>query len=351
VDIVQKRLANHRLARAEMQTPAEVVRWLGAVQAQDYLGAKWALGLRGRSITEADVDRAFDAGEILRTHILRPTWHFVTPADIRWMLALSAPRLQAVHASIYRKLELDPRTLRRGRTVMERALRGKSRTRAELRSILERAGIRTDSLRLVHLLLYSELEGGIVSGPRRGKQLTWALLDERAPGAKPLDRDESLGRLTRRYFSSHGPATLRDYAWWSGLTVPDAKRGIDIVKADLSESAVDGLSYWSFRASRARARKPPSSGHLLPNYDEYLIAYKDRGPVVAGAAWTAFSHSLLLDGRLAGTWRRTYTRDTVAVEVEAVLYRRPSKAEARAIAGAAERYRRFACAPVVLSGI
>jgi hypothetical protein len=349
MDIVPTRLANHRLARGEMQTPAEVVRWLGAVQAQDFLGAKWALGLRGRSFTEADVDRAFDAGEILRTHILRPTWHFVTRADIRWMLALSAPRLQAVHASIYRKLELDPKTLRRGRAVMERALRGKSRTRAELRSILERAGIPTDSMRLVHLLLYAELEGVIVSGPRRAKQVTWALLDERAPSAKPLDRDEALGRLTRRYFSSHGPATLRDYAWWSGLNVPDARRGIDIVKDDLSESTVDGLSYWSLRARGGGARKPRSSAHLLPNYDEYLIAYKDRGPVVAGAAWTAFSHSVLLDGRLAGTWRRKYPREAVAIE--AVLYRRPGKSESRAIAAAAERYCRFACAPVVLSVI
>jgi hypothetical protein len=204
-------------------------------------------------------------------------------------------------------------------------------------------------LRLVHLLLYAELEGVIVSGPTRGKQLTWALLDERAPSAKPIDRDRSLGRLARRYFSSHGPATLRDYVWWSGLTVPDAKRAIDIAKADLSESAVDGLSYWSSRASRPRARKPRSSGHLLPNYDEYLIAYKDRGPVVAGAAWTAFSHSVLLDGRLAGSWKRMYTRDAMAVE--AVLHRRPNEAETRAIARAAERYCRFACVPVVLSGV
>jgi hypothetical protein len=349
VDLVRKRLTNHRLARAEMQTPAEVVRWLGAVQAQDYPAAKWALGLRARSITDADVDRAFDAGEILRTHILRPTWHFVTPADIRWMLALSAPRVHAVNRYHYRRFELDPKTLSRGRAVLERALRGKNLTRAELQSVLLRAGIPTDSMRLAGLVMYAELEGVVVSGPRRGKQFTYALLDERARSARLLDRDESLGRLTRRYFSSHGPATLRDYAWWSGLTVREAKRGLEIVTG-LSESTVDGLTYRALRASRPAARMTRPSGHLLPNFDEYLIAYKDRGAVGGGGGGRyGFSHSVLLDGRLAGSWARNYTSDSVVVE--ASLYGRPTRAESRAIAGAAERFIRFVGVPGVLSGV
>jgi len=213
-DLVRRRLTNHRLERSEFRKPADVVQWLGAVQAQDYAGAKWALGLRAKGLTDADFDRAFDEGTILRTHILRPTWHFVTPADIRWMLALTFRRVHAANAHTYREFELNASVFRRSRKAIERELRGgKDRTRAELASVLRRAGIAAKGIRLAALMIDAELEGVIVSGPRRGTQFTYALVEERAPRGRTVDREEALAELTTRYFSSHGPATLRDYAW------------------------------------------------------------------------------------------------------------------------------------------
>jgi len=338
-DLVRRRLQNQRLDRSEFRKPADVVRWLGAVQAQDYAGAKWALGLRAKGLTDADADRALDEGTILRTHILRPTWHFVIPADIRWMLALTAPRVHAANAHTYREFELDASVFRRSRKALERALRGgKERTRAELASVLRRGGIAAKGIRLAALMIEAELEGVIVSGPRRGKQFTYTLLEERAPCARTLPREEALAELTKRYFSSHGPATLRDYAWWSGLTVRDAKAGIASVEPALHEEVVDGCTYW-FVGSRALASSASPSAHLLPNYDEYWVAYKDRGPVAGASGRDAFTHSLVLEGRFAGSWRRTLKKEPVLVE--ASPHWRLSRVETRALASAARRYGRF----------
>ena len=290
-DLIRCRLTNQRLLRSSLRTPVEVVGWLGAMQSQDYPGAKWAIGLRA-PVTGREVDRACDEGAIVRTHILRLTWHFVARDDIRWMLALSGPRVNAVSAHYYRKMELDERTFTRSRDVFERSLRdGAHKTRPELGAALRRAGIVASGTRLAFLTLRAELDAVICNGPRRGKELTYALFDERVPAAKPVDRDEALARLATRYFSSHGPATLKDYVWWSGLTVRDAKAGIDLAGAALSRDDVDGFTYWS---AGGRAPKPPSStiAHLLPNYDEYLIAHKDRHLVVS---------------RL-GRWRETHQR-------------------------------------------
>lgn len=346
-DLVRRRLRNQRLDRSEFRKPADVVQWLGAVQAQDYAGAKWAIGLRAKGLTDADVDRAFDEGTILRTHILRPTWHFVTPPDIRWMLALTAPRVHAANAHTYRQYELSATVFRRSRKVLERALRGgKARTRSELASILRREGIVAGGIRLAALMIEAELEGVVVSGPRKGKQFTYALLEERARRARTLPREEALVELTKRYFSSHGPATLRDYVWWSGLTVRDAKAGIESVEPELDEEVLEGRTY-RFVGTRAPATRASTSAHLLPNYDEYLIAYKDRGPVVGASGRDVFAQFFVIDGRLAGSWRRTLKRDSVLVE--AVPYRRLSRADQRALASAADLYGRFWGLPAELS--
>jgi hypothetical protein len=253
------------------------------VQAQDYSGAKWAIGLRARGVTEVDVDRAFDAGAILRTHVLRPTWHFVAPDDIRWMLDLTAPRIHAANGYAYRLCELDASVFRRSRKVLARALRGgRARTRSELASALRSEGIAAEGLRLAALMMDAELEGIIVSGPRRGKHFTYALLEERAPSARTLTREEALAELAKRYFASHGPATLRDYAWWSGLTAREANAGIEAVAPALRKEVIGSQTRWSVGA---KVPQPGASAtaHLLPNYDEYLVAYKDRGPVVGSS--------------------------------------------------------------------
>ena len=269
--IASQRLDHQRITRPWRGGPEEVVAWLGAVQAQEYAAARWGLALRmSRSPTDAEIERACDDGRILRTHLLRPTWHFVTPADIRWMLALTAPRVHQAMSSYTRKLGLDSALMTRAAAVFERALgRGPCLTRPELGRELARAGLAAKGIALALMTQYAELEGVICSGPRRDKQLTYALLADRAPLARTLPRDEALGELTRRYFASHGPATIRDFVWWSGLNTSDAKRGLEISQA--RQESIDGRTYWIISASR---RKPLSGStvHLLPIYDEYLVA-------------------------------------------------------------------------------
>lgn len=324
---------------------------LCAVQAQDYAGAKWALGLRAKGLVDDDVEQAFNAGSILRTHLLRPTWHFVAPADIRWMLTLTAPRVRAASAYYDRQHGVDKPILRRSRVVLERALQGgKHLTRLELAAALERAGIRASGPRLAHLMLHGELDALICSGPRKGKQFTYALLEDRVPRAKALHRDEALAELARRYFSSHGPATLRDYVWWSGLTVRDARTGIGMARS-LAHDVVEGRTYW-FVPSRARGRPASPSVYLLPNYDEYVIAYKDRGVLLDTTrpsrrrALDEYAHLLVIDGRLRGTWKRA---PTSAAEIRVRPFWPLTRNEVRALATEARRYGRFMDSPVTVS--
>ena len=248
LDIAQQRLHNQRLVGAPFARPDEVVRWLGAVQAQEYPGAAWGIAQRTSGLSQPAIDQAFADGTILRTHAMRPTWHFVTPADIRWILALTTPRVHALNASYYRKLELDGSVLARSATVLTNALQGgRHLTRSELTTALEQAGIirpTDDRLRLTYLVMHAELEGLICSGAMRGKQHTYALLDERVPATRTLEREEALAELTRRYFSSHGPATIKDFAWWSGLSTSDVKVGLELNTSQLETARVDGQAYW-----------------------------------------------------------------------------------------------------------
>jgi Winged helix DNA-binding domain len=345
--IFERRLRNQQLAGSRFRTAADVVAWLGAVQAQDFPGAKWALAQRVPGVVEADVDREFDEGRILRTHVLRPTWHFVSPEDIRWMVSLSAPRVHAVNNNYGRRHGLDDRAFAQSRKVLARALRaGRALTRAEMGTALARAGIAATGLRLVFLVMNAELDQVVCSGPRRGNQLTYMLLDERVPASRTLDRDAALAELARRYFSSHGPATIRDFVWWSGLTVRDAKAGIDANRSALVQETVGDRTYWS-AAGGAAVRRRSSSLYLLPNYDEYLIAYKDRGTLAdARSSRPAIPrtpdltpHHLVIDGQVAGGWRRTTTKTSVRIEVST---RRPlARSERRALAAAAEHCGRF----------
>jgi hypothetical protein len=315
------------------------------MQSQDYPGAKWGIGLRA-AVTDEEVDRACDAGAIVRTHILRQTWHFVARADIRWMLALSGPRVNALNAHYYRKLGLDERTFTRSRAAVERALRdGAQLTRPELGAVLRRAGVEAAGTRLAFLTMRLELDAVICNGARRASQLTYALLDVRVPRATTMDRDAALAELARRYFTSHGPATLRDYVWWSGLTVRDAKAGIELASASLVHDDVDGFRFWSADRRIPKTGASPRA-HLLPNYDEYLIAHKDRHLVVSRGSGDGvtrikdpFVHHLVIDGRLAGSWTRTVKDGSV--DVKCALYARPNGEARRAIDAAVASLGRF----------
>lgn len=359
LDLVADRLRNQRLSRTDFRTPVAVVTWHGAMQSQDYAGAKWAIAQRVRRLVDADVERAFNDGEILRTHVMRPTWHFVAPADIRWLLGLTAPRVHAVTAYYYRLHELDARLLKRTRAVLEKELRdGRYLTRTEIATAFARAGVEAASARLAHIVMHAELEQLICSGPRRGKQFTYALLAERAPQAKVLEADEALAELTSRYFASHGPATVRDFSWWSGLTTREVKRGLEIAKPALASEAMSGHTQW-FVPGRSTRRAEPALIYLLPNYDEYGIAYKDREAMVdtdiprpasvayGQVGYVELPHLLIVRGKWAGSWKETLTTSAARVDVKPA--RVLTKIEQRAVAEAVARYGEFLKLPVTLA--
>jgi hypothetical protein len=347
-EIARQRLANQGLVRPTQEKPEGVVRRLGAVQSQDYGAAKWAVAQRMPAASDEMVERAFADGSIVRTHLLRPTWHFVTRDDIRWMLALSAPRVLAVCAYPFRQLELDAGIFRRSNAALTRALQGgKQLTRAEIAQVFRRARVDTTGpLRLGYLMMRAELDGVVCSGPRRGKQFTYALLDERVPAAKPVERDDALSRLTMTYFTTRGPATVHDMAVWSGLTIADVRRGIAIAGGGLRHETVDGRPYW-MAAAQPPAAPPTGVAHLLPNYDEFFIGFKDRSafrdvtrsPDAKPPSAALMGHIVTIDGAIVGGWKRTLRKGSVSVELNPIVSL--STADRRSIADAAEKFGAF----------
>lgn len=354
-DIPSKRLSNQHLIGGRFDTPEAAVWWLGAVQAQDYQGAKWALAQRVKNTSSAGLDELFNQGRILRTHVLRPTWHFVMPEDIRWMLYLTAPRVKAILAYYDRKLEIDTLLLKRVAMLFTGALQGHNYlTRSELSDVLKSNGITANGQRLSHIVMHAELDGIICSGPLRGKQFTYALLDERAPPARVLKRDEALAELTKRYFISHGPATVQDFAWWSGLTVADARHSVEMAKSQLTHRTINTKTYWMGPATPIK--KEPTI-HLLPNYDEYLISYKDYSPIFSGEVRTLskpfgnalLAHIIVRDGLVIGGWKRTILKDELIMRLDLLV--KLSSTEQAALEQQAERYCKFLDLPKMSSNL
>ena len=351
-DISKRRLINQGLVKATLKTARDVVEKLGAVQAQDYGGSKWGLAQRTNGLTDAEIEKESDDGTIVRTHVLRPTWHFVAATDIRWMLALSAPRVHAANGYWYRFLEVDDSVARRSRAVLTKALRdGTHLTRSELGQLLTEAKIAAKSSRLACIMMRAELDGVVCSGARRGKQFTYALLEERVPRATALDREAALFELTRRYFTTRGPATIDDFSWWSGLTKTEAKRGVEMAASLLEHESIEGKSYWS-SDSEGATRISSTLTHLLPNYDEYFIGFKNRSAFgarlrAAGveARTDALSaHILFVGGQIVGGWKRTLVGGTVVVAPSLLIPL--GEPERRAVGVAARKFGRFLGSPV-----
>lgn len=355
-EIAKRRLVGQGLSTVRFKDPAEVVSHLGAVQAQDYAGAKWALGQLLEEFTDSDLDSVFNNGSILRTHLLRPTWHFVTPKDIRWMLKLTAARVHAVNAYMYRKAEVDASLIKRTNAIIIKTLRdGNHCTRTEIASALEQDGISTKTeFRLSYIMMHAELDGIICSGPRKGKQFTYALLEEHVPPVKALKRDEALAELVRRYFKTRGPASLQDFCVWSGLTMADAKEGIAMVKSEFASVEVNEQTYW-FDDSISLSKKTVSLACLLPNYDEYFIGFKDRSAIAEfsrAANLTAddpalLSNIIILNGQIVGGWKRTLTKNEVQIETS--LITTLSQADKEHIQQAANRFGKFIELPIKLT--
>ena len=346
-EIVKRRLMNQQIADTKFTNAQEIVAWMVAMQAQEYAMAKWAIGLRLPWLKDADVEKAFNDGAILRTHLMRPTWHFVTPSDIRWMLALTAPRVNAANAYYYRKFELDTEIFNRSKDTIIKALQGgKNLTRTILKSALEQEGIIADGLRLSYIMMKAELDGIICSGPRQGKQFTYALLDERVSSVKGLERDEALAQLTMRYFTSRGPATLRDFSYWSGLTMKDAKEGIAMLRLHLASELIEDEEY-IFIPDRWKNENEIQATFLMPDYDEYGMSYKDRSAILnlgssilqSQDANTASNHMIVIDGIIKGTWRHTFKNNSV--NIETTPFTVLSEKENHELEKAIKRYKEF----------
>ncbi len=335
---VLERLARQHLGGARFADPAAAVGWFGAVQSQDFAGSAWGVAQRCAALDEAGFRAAFDAGALVRTHVLRPTWHLVAPADLRWMQALTARRVHALNAPYYKQSGLDPATLTRSAELITTALAGGHQlTRAEVGSTLAAGGVQAAGQRLGLIMMWCELEAVVCSGAMRGRQHTYALVDERIPPAAGVEPDEALGELARRYLASHGPAGAGDLAWWSGLTKAEAVRGIDIA-GELPRPPV--------------ASRPGPAVHLLPNFDEYVVAYQDRSALFSSDAMARelagmnilAAAPVMHRGRVAGGWKRAIegSRVRLTVSLRVAL----SATAQRALETAARRYGRFLGKPV-----
>lgn len=342
-DIANIRLANQQIAKTKFASPAQLVAWMGAMQAQDYAMSKWAVGLRLKHASDPSVEDAINKGEILRTHVMRPTWHLVSADDIYWMLDLTAPNIKRGMKSRHNELELTDALLSKSRKVIEKALRdGKHATREELIPLLNKAGIPTDENRASHIFVAAELEGLICSGAVRGSKQTFSLLNEWVPQIKRLGRDEALASLAKRYFTSHGPATLDDFDWWSGLSMNDARRALEMVKMELSSEVVEGKTYWFAEVEF----KPKATAFLLPAFDEFLISYKDRSATMTYANHKLavsingiFYPTIVVNGETIGVWKRTIKKDTVSIEFN--YFVSPAPASQKMLEDASARFASF----------
>jgi winged helix DNA-binding protein len=321
-DIACQRLVNQRIDGEKFEKPEKVVRWLGAIQAQDYLQALWAIGLRLRSATVADVEQAIFDAKIVRTWPMRGTLHFVPPEDARWMLKLSASRLLAKDGRRLKQLGLDEEIIERCKGLFYDALKGNKRlSRPDMMRLLEEAGISTENQRGYHILWYVSQSGLICLGPMQDKQQTFVLLDEWVPVSRDLSREESLAELTRRYFASHGPAAVHDFAWWAGLTVTEARSGLEAARPELTSETIDGKEYWMTGDTPDHLAYDRLGVHLLPAFDEYLIGYKDRSavltvedaPKVVPGKNGVFLPTIVVGGRVVGTWKRRLKKRSIDV--------------------------------------
>jgi hypothetical protein len=351
-DLLQHRLRNQHLIAPLLGDPADVVRDLTAVQAQDYRGALWAIAQRTKSATEADVERAIAERKIVRGWPMRGTLHFVAPDDLHWMLRHLAPRVIQGTTGRRRELGLESKALTRAATVVERALSGGGQlTRPEAYQLLAKARISPDGQRGIHILGYLSLSRLICLGPHRGKQPTFVLLDEWLPPAPDLDRDEAFVALARRYYSSHGPATVSDFAWWSGLPLGEARKATSAASSSLAALTFAGTPHFTGGQGRARTTRVPPTAHLLPPYDEYAVAYRDRTAFLDRAHTTRlrrgiFAPVILLDGRIAGTWTRRTTKTAITITAE--LLTKPGPTARRNLTAAAKRYGQFLGATTTL---
>jgi hypothetical protein len=316
------------------------------MQAQDAGMCKWAVGVRsGLGASLADVAGALDRGEIVRTHVMRPTWHLVAAENIRWMLRLSAERIKAAARSRDRALEITEGLYSRTNGLIEAMLAGgKSLTRTEIASELGRAGVEADTSRMNHFMLRAETEGIVCSGVEKGGKPTYALLEERVAPSADLHREEALARLAGMYFRSHSPASLSDFAWWAGLTITEARRAAGFIEDRLVADRFGDKTL--LVDSSCREASDDGKAILLPAFDEYIISYKNRSFVLdplhynlAFSAQGVFFPLILHHGAVIGRWARKVSKR--GIEAEPAYFANGRVIDSELFGAAAQRYRLF----------
>lgn len=344
-DIAALRLFNQQLIDTGFTDPGALVAWMGAVQAQDFAMAKWALGLRLKKATDASIEKAVDDGRMIRTHIMRPTWHFVAPEDVRWMMDLTAPHVNKLAGTMYRQLKLDDSVFSLTNDLIGRLLEdGRELTREEVIAEVNKAGVETDNLRATHIMFRAELDKVICNGARRGKKFTYALFDHKVPAASPVPREEALAALAGRYFASHGPATVQDFAWWSGLSITDSRLGFEAVRAGFETAKIGDREYLFTGVSEVP--KVIAKAMLIPAFDELTIGYADRSAAMDDAVARnpesgsgIFKPVVTVKGKVVAAWRRTEKKDLVRIEITP-LSKMPDTAE-KSLEAAGAAYARF----------
>jgi hypothetical protein len=322
-DISVLRFSNQHIAASKFKSVKDIASRMGAIQAQDFNMSRWAYGIRLSDSRVTDINNAIDSGEIIRSHLLRPTWHFVSSDDIYWILELTAPQINASAKSREKQLGLDDAVFRKSNSVLVKSLRGGNHlTRPEIITNLKKAGIDVDDNRASHLLLRAETEGIICSGKLSDSKQTYTLLEEWIPRTKTLNRDEALKELALRYFTSHGPATLHDFNWWSGLNVRDSRQALESVKSELCSEVIESNTYW-FAGTSEKSKPRAGEIFLLPAYDEFIISYRDRTASLklvnhkkAVSDNGIFYPVIIRDGQVTGTWKHKVKGDLVFFEAK-----------------------------------
>lgn len=323
--LAKKRMANQRITGDKFARPEEVVRWMGALQAQDYGQAVWAVGVRTHSAVLADIERAMIDRKIVRTWPMRGTIHFVLPEDAKWMVKLSAVRMLAADRRRQDQLGLNLAILERCCQLFYDALKGgRQLSRPEMLLLLQNDGISTDHQRGYHILWYAAQTGLICIGPMQARQQTFLLLDELVPGEETFSQEEALAKLALRYYTSHGPATVYDFAWWAGLPVGEARLGTQSVRQELTSETMDGTEYWMAASPSETILPAEESLHLLPGFDEYLLGYRDREAVlrkehasnIVPGGNGVFKPMIVHSGQVVGSWKRTLKKNAIEIVLE-----------------------------------
>lgn len=340
------RQTNQQISKPALETPQAVIEHMGVIQAQDYNMAKLAVSTRLRHVTHQQIENDINKGKIVRTHILRPTWHLISVNDVRWVMELTAPGINKILSSMYGKLELDNSIFKKSNAIIHRLLSDtEALTRKEIMTELEKEGIKTDSLRAVHIMFKAETEMIVCNGAKRNKQFTYSLFDRKVPVTRSIPRDEALTKLASRYFTSHGPATIKDFSWWSGLSVADAKNGLALVKNNFCSEIINSETYWFIDADLEK----PVAGtdiFLLPAYDEFTAGYTDRNELIEStnkskinAKKLIFSPIIISNGKVIGRWKKSIKDKKV--NIETMLFRPILKSEKGKLHKAVDFVRNF----------